>query len=396
MNLKALIITFLTISFWQNSVIAEITIGPYIQNVRETSVVICWRTDKPESGKVRYGGTVDYEYTVDSTISTKHEVVLNGLEQSKLYYYQVISDEESTPDGDLSYYFSTALRRQEPFIFAVIGDTRSGISGFDSDHRQVIESIIIHSNPDFLLHCGDLVDRSDDENQWMNFFSIESELLKHSAIYPVSGTSDLSGNYFADYFPLATTLSEKSMDARLQSGKSPAKSGASEKWYSFNYGGCHFIGLYIWDGRGVQAYSEFEPDSKQYNWLINDLKSQENQNALFTIVFLHAPFFSPIDKKSKVLIDYLCPLFQKYGVDLVFSGTSHCYSHAIFEGIHYVISGGGGAELLSKTVKYSTPIIEYSPRFHHCRVTVNYPVLTVEAVDTGGNVFSTFSIESSQ
>lgn len=260
MNFKSLIITFLAISFWQNSITAEIIVDPYIQNVKETSVVICWRTDKPEApkrarrdgaGKVRYGETVDYEYTVDSTISTKHEVVLDGLDQSKLYYYQVVSGEESTPDGNPSYYFSTALKRQEPFIFAVIGDTRSGAFGFDSDHRQVVESIIIHSNPDFLLHCGDLVDRSDDENQWINLFSIERELLKHSAIYPVYGTSDLSGNHFADYFLLPN----------------------SEKWYSFNYGGCHFIGLYIWDGRGVQPYSEFKPDSEQYNWLVDDLKS---------------------------------------------------------------------------------------------------------------------------
>jgi hypothetical protein len=392
MNLKASVITFLAISLWQNSILAEIIVGPYIQNVKETSVVICWRTNKPEAGKVRYGETLDYEHTIDSPISTKHEVVLNGLEQSKLYYYQVVSGEESLPvrvrtqtetlSGNPSYYFSTALKSREPFIFAVIGDTRSGISGFDSDHRQVIEAIIIHSNPDFLLHCGDLVDRSDDENQWISFFSIERELLVHCAIYPVYGTSDLSGNYFADYFLLPN-----------KSPQIPFSKGGRRGWYSFNYGGCHFIGLYIWDGLGVQPYSEFEPGSEQYNWLINDLESQKDQNALFTIVFLHAPFFSPTEKKSKVLIDHLCPLFKKYGVDLVFSGTSHCYSHAIFNGIHYVISGGGGAELLPQKVKYSTPIIEYSPRFHHCRVTVNYPILTVEAVDTGGNVFSTFSIE---
>ena len=375
-NFNILIITFLTLSFLPNSIHAKIIIGPYIQNVKETSVVICWRADKPEVGKVRYGKTVAYEHTVNSSVSTKHEVLLDGLEGSRLYYYQIISGEESTPAGDMSSYFSTALQRREPFIFAVIGDTRSGDSGFDSDHRQVIESIIIHSSPDFLLHCGDLVDRSDDEEQWLNFFSIERELLRHCAIHPVYGTSDLSADYFADYF----------MRPKSQ----------SEKWYSFNYGGGHFIGLYIWDGRGVQPSAEFKPNSEQYNWLVNDLKSPENQNALFTIVFLHAPFFSPIGKKSKVLIDYLCPLFPKYGVDVVFSGTSHCYSHAIFKGIHYVISGGGGAELLSKTVRYSTPIREYSPRFHHCRVTINYPTLTVEAVDIGGNVFSTFSIESSQ
>jgi len=380
MNFRLLITIFLTIASGQNNITAETVIGPYIQNVKDASVVICWRTDKPESGKVRYTSyneqlflsveTVNYEHTVDSVISTKHEVVLNGLEQSKLYYYQVVSGEDSTPDGDISYYFSTTLKRREPFIFAVIGDTRSGIFGFDSDHRQVVESIIIHSNPDFLIHCGDLVDRSDDKNQWINFFSIERELLANCPIYPVYGKSDLSGNSFADYFSLPH----------------------NEKWYSFNYGGCHFVGLYIWDGSGVQPHSEFKPSSEQYKWLANDLESQENQNSLFTIVFLHAPFFSPTEKNSKVLIDHLCPLFKKYGVDLVFSGTSHCYSRAIFKDVNYVISGGGGAELLSKKVKYSKPIVEYSPRFHHCRVTVNYPTLTVEAVDTGGNVFSTFSI----
>ena len=41
----------------------------------------------------------------------------------------------------------------------------------------------------------------------------------------------------------------------------------------------------------------------------------------------------------------LVPLFEKYHVSAAFFGHDHNYQHYLKNGIHYVISGGGGAPL---------------------------------------------------
>ena len=38
----------------------------------------------------------------------------------------------------------------------------------------------------------------------------------------------------------------------------------------------------------------------------------------------------------------LVPLFERYGVDLVFSGHDHVYERGTVHGVRYVMTGGGG------------------------------------------------------
>ena len=102
--------------------------------------------------------------------------------------------------------------------------------------------------------------------------------------------------------------------------------------------------LDILRGHGERYYSSFRPGNPQITWLLADLQSPENRNAKFTMVFFHAPVFSPDGTENRVLREMLHPLFRKYGVDIVFNGT-HSYTRAELDGIQYVISGGGGAEI---------------------------------------------------
>ena len=103
-------------------------------------------------------------------------------------------------------------------------------------------------------------------------------------------------------------------------------------WYSFDYGGCHFIAMDIKRGQGEKYYNSFKPGNPQFTWLLQDLQSERNRNAKFTVVFFHAPVFPPDGQYNQVLLQMLHPLFVKYGVDMVFNGT-HSYTRAEKDGI---------------------------------------------------------------
>ena len=95
-------------------------------------------------------------------------------------------------------------------------------------------------------------------------------------------------------------------------------------------------------------------------------------------------------RKTKVLLQLLHPLFVKYGVDVVFNG-SHSYTRAEKDGIQYLVSGGGGAELIPMDRPKRPEIKETAFVLHHLRVSVNYPIISVEVVDINGSVFSSFT-----
>ncbi|MEO0080173.1 MAG: hypothetical protein ABIK44_05810, partial [candidate division WOR-3 bacterium] len=43
--------------------------------------------------------------------------------------------------------------------------------------------------------------------------------------------------------------------------------------------------------------------------------------------------------------EFLCPLFSRFHVDMVFCGHIHAYEHSLVDGVHYITTGGGGAPL---------------------------------------------------
>ena len=62
---------------------------------------------------------------------------------------------------------------------------------------------------------------------------------------------------------------------------------------------------------------------------------------------MHHPPFTAVKKRqddNKNVKD-LVPLFEKHKVHAVFNGHDHNYQHHIYNGVHYVVTGGGGAPL---------------------------------------------------
>jgi 3',5'-cyclic AMP phosphodiesterase CpdA len=344
--------------------------GPYLRDISQSSVTILWETPEKTGGTLSYGTSkTRYDLAVHVSPGTLQQVTLTQLRPGTVYYYQLQTGAFTTPAGDPNYYFKTAVPDAEPFQFAVYADTSSGRNGFDLDHGKVIRSIINYSHPDLVFINGDLVTNGRSHEDWLRFLQVEGELIRNVPIYAIPGNNDQPGiTYFHRYFT------------------SPRQS----TWYSFDYEGCHFITLDILRGQGDSYYSGFRPGNPQFSWLLKDLQSEANRNAKFTLVFFHAPVFSPDGNGNKVLEQLLHPLFVKYGVDLVFNGT-HSFTRAEKDGVFYLISGGGGAEIKPGSQTKLPEIKETAYLLHHLRVSVNYPVINCEVVDINGSIYSSFT-----
>lgn len=108
---------------------------------------------------------------------------------------------------------------------------------------------------------------------------------------------------------------------------------------SFDYGRSHFIALDTEEiGRppGIGA--------EQQKWLEADLDAHANAAHFF--VFSHHPLFpkDPDDGFANAANrDAIHRLFVEHHVSTVFSGHEHLYYASVHDGVHYVVTGGGGA-----------------------------------------------------
>jgi predicted phosphodiesterase len=324
-----------------------LTRGPYLQSVTTDSIVVVWETDGPADSRVDYGPTTIYGLAVSSDISvTHHALTLTGLSPHSLYHYRVSSNGLAL--GEDSTFRAAAGPTQTGFSFVVFGDTATN----GEAHPSVVNRAVALA-PDFVLHNGDFVEDGRVAGQWTTFFTIEHALLRQSPLYGTLGNDDMSSPNYFDAFHLP----------------------GNERWYSFDYGNAHIVSLEMDDD------SDFEPGNSQYAWLDNDLANTDRQ---WKIVFFHVPPYTP------AALSTLVPLLAKHGVDIVFSGHVHLYERTVFDGVVYIISGGGGEPLYSGSLN---PYSAYYTSTYHCvLITINGRSLTSVGVRPDGVEFDPFTL----
>mmetsp|Transcript_20506 Transcript_20506/g.26683 ORF Transcript_20506/g.26683 Transcript_20506/m.26683 type:complete len:414 (-) Transcript_20506:210-1451(-) len=135
-------------------------------------------------------------------------------------------------------------------------------------------------------------------------------------------------------------------------------------FYSFENGPLHFISL--------NCYSQSDPDSEQYKWLVNDFAKVDRSKTPFIVIMGHCPYYNTnshhymewqtLDQQS-----YFEPLFMENSVNLVIAGHVHAYqrSHPVYNGevvedgpVYIVVGDGGNREGHAK--KYVKPDPEWS------------------------------------
>ena len=97
--------------------------------------------------------------------------------------------------------------------------------------------------------------------------------------------------------------------------------------------------------------------------------------------------------ESEKLRARLDPIFTEGKVQLVVSGHDHDYQHHVANGIHYIVSGGGGAPLYSVTP--DLPFVRKAVKTHHyCEVSVDGNKLHFKAVEPNGTMVDEFELDS--
>ncbi len=339
--------------------------GPYLQNIRKDAATIMWQSDPIAAGVVRVRLPGGGEKIVEAPAAGIHEVTIDGLDAGKRYAYVVETAGQSV-GGE----FRTAPDAAEPFSFVVFGDTRSNADA----HRALVDRVR-GEVPDFILLTGDMVDDGSRDADWQTFFNVERDLMRENVIYPAVGNHDRQGGGTDDSFRLWFSL--------------PTGAPDSERSYSFTWGNSRFIVL----DSNVQSYALTD----QTAWLEHQLAvAVADPQIAHRFIVMHHPVFSvSIHGGQPDLREAWTPLFERYGVDAVFSGHDHVYSRAFKAGVNYFVSGGGGAPLYPRDPRASRADTEATVYFertnHYLRVQVTGGFVEVTAVRDDGTVIESLS-----
>ncbi len=277
-----------------------------------TEITVMWETDESVDSVVEYGLDDSFGSSVQGE-SIKpawaagyiHQVKLSDLKPDTEYYYRC---------GYSGYWsgvftFRTAPEDPEDFSFLVIGDSRNpGYNDHDLSRWEMVVQAMqddLRENEDkygFLHFLGDNIYEPDQQYVWEKWFDILS-IVSREIVFMES-----IGNHEYDYY------TKEPVPNYLEQFAFPG----NELWYSYDYSNTHIISL--------DTESDFSVDSPQYDWLVNDLDQvSEDEKNQWVIVTFHRPPFTSGGNGNREVREYLCPLFDQYGVDLVLCGHMHIY-----------------------------------------------------------------------
>jgi len=240
---------------------------------------------------------------------------------------------------------------------AIFGDVQDG---FDV-HKEIVTGIM-KFQPAAVFHCGDMVDDGWNKEHWNSFNTRMIELYKHTRFYPAMGNHEANSTLFFENFELPN----------------------NERWYSVDIDNMHCIVL--------DTNWTIIKNSQQYKWLEQDLVESSKKPVFKVAIFHHPPFSSGKHAEDeKHLRDSIVPLFEQYKVDIVFNGHDHVYERLSRNGVYYIVSGGGGAQLYSKARNLAESQL-FLIKHHFSILTPQPDRLSVKVYDEKSNLIDSFDI----
>ncbi|MEW5692020.1 MAG: metallophosphoesterase [Candidatus Hydrogenedentota bacterium] len=287
-------------------------------------------------GKYQYKFVVDGEWTLDPKASTikdgefTNSLLIVGTENEiKLAWNQKIIEQRKKINllASIGKEISVFNKQTDIKHFAVFGDSRGNPHLF----RKILLDIK-QREAEFVVFTGDLVNRPEFINEWVEMF----EIIKESNLpfFMVPGNHDImdtsSYNFYRDIFFLPD----------------------AETYYSLKFKNIKMLVLSSEDPNYVSTFSD-----TQFVFLKNELSSD---TPLLKFVCIHRPFYPDKElshhykdsmNKNPRFRDQVWETFIKNKVKSVFSSHDHFFYVNRVAGLYEFISGGGGAKLYAPPSK---------------------------------------------
>lgn len=162
-------------------------------------------------------------------------------------------------------------------------------------------------------------------------------------------------------------------------GESTGSVLGAERFYTWTAGPAQFFML---DSNRVL-------DPSQSEWLEGEL--QGSQAPVKIAVFHHPPLTAGLHPPDEQVLAGWVPMFERHGVSLVLNGHSHAYEHSERAGVHYVVTGGGGAPTFP-CVRDEIWLQTCLAVHHFLMVEVDDGAVSVQAIDSSGREVDRFTI----
>ncbi len=341
--------------------------GPYLQLATSDSICIVWRTDwRRIEPVVRFGlspdrleeavqgGAITLKAGLGKTNETdprvlglrttankrlprlrgapggtfQYEATLSGLKPATRYFYAIFDGDQRLTPVDESYRFDTypLPGRGDRMRFWVVGDNGTGRAPEYEVCRAALAQAQKDGRPfDFVLHTGDIAYLAGTDQQFQTrFFQPLGFLLRNRVCWPTlsnhDGASAKSSTGDGPYFDAFV------LPSRGEAGGSPSH---LEAVYSFQHGRAHFVCL-------DSFHLSRKTNGAMAAWLKADLaqaRSKGQTDWLFAF-FHHTPYTkgSHDGSKEKEILEmrqWIMPILETGGVDVVFNGHSHTYERTM-------------------------------------------------------------------
>ena len=365
---------------------------PYLQNVGRDRATITWTTEVAGPDVVWFGcggspaqrkvSVVRELLPAETDLGApryRHTIELGGLEPNTEYFYGFLPD-----DGALTTNEPLSFRTACPgtLSFLAFGDSGSG-----SAEQQILAGWMRKESPSLVLHVGDLAYPNGSFQDFQDYyFGPCRDLMKRVPFFPCPGNHEYMTR---DAFPYLALHDLPQVASAPESDRG--------RYYSFDWGNVHFVSV---DSNAplVRAAGGHGP---MLDWLENDLRATRQY---WKIVYFHHPPFAGGPNESDVSCElarnYLVPIVERHGVQLVLNGHEHSYQRTYpltgkqavpkGKGTVYVTSGGGGYGLYAA---HSNPLVAVRHSVHHyLSVEVSNSRLKSRAIGLSGEEVDGFEL----
>ena len=321
------LIFFLAGSFCQgiNNDNFIITHGPWLQYPGESSVTICWTTNKAAIPGViitNPDGTSRFvRNSTDGLVDgggTLHKVQIDGLKPGTSYRYSIHSVEILKYQAYKIYYGDTLVRKTESFVtpsksgkvtFTVFNDVHE-LPGKMASYLRYMDI----ARQDFVFFNGDMV----------NFLQDPAQLF--------TGFLDTASIYFAaskPFYYIRGNHETRGFAAREL--KEYFSFEDNSFYYSFDWGPVHFTILDSGEDKadnnryyyGLAEYDAYR--LKELEWLKQEVKSSSFLDAKYRIVLIHMPVIKEANQSwaGKFLSDNFGAILNGSRINLMISAHFH-------------------------------------------------------------------------